>query len=114
MHLQPNALEKFLQKTASIAKPGARLIIDLPSAERRRLLGQRALGWHGANAYTEAEVAASLGNSWLQIAEVGVCFFPIHRIPERWRSTLRWADDLLCRTFLKQYASYRVYILERR
>jgi len=63
MHLSWTDLESFLWEAARITKPGGQLIFDVPSAERRSLLGHKQSSWHGANAYTDEEVRELLGTA---------------------------------------------------
>ncbi len=114
MHLNWTDLETFLWEAARITKTGGRLIFDVPSAERRSLLGRKQDGWHGANAYTDQEVQDLLGTTWRLKAVRGIAAFPVHRVPRRLRNLFVGLDTLLCKTFLKRVASYRVYIIEKR
>ena len=90
-----------------ILTPGGALICDFPSAKRRIVtLGNGAAGRHAVSAYTIARWRQIAGEKW-QLAEwCGTVFFPIHRLPLRFRWPLRRADDRLCRSRLKEFASY--------
>jgi len=113
MHLSWTDLESFLWEAARITKPGGQLIFDVPSAERRSLLGHKQSSWHGANAYTDEEVRELLGTAWRLKAVRGIAALPVHRVPKRLRGILVWLDNLLCRTPLRKVASYRVYVIEK-
>lgn len=114
MHLSWTDLETFLWETARITKTGGQLIFDVPSFERRSLLGRKQQSWHGANAYTDKEVRELLGTTWRLKAVRGIAAFPIHRVPKRLRGMLVGLDNLLCKTPLRKLASYRVYVIEKR
>lgn len=114
MHLNWTDLESFLWESARITKPGGQLIFDVPSAERRSLLGREQSNWHGANAYTDEEVRELLGTTWRLKAVRGIAAFPVHRLPKRLRGLLVGLDSLLCKTPLRKFASYRVYVIEKR
>lgn len=114
MHLDKETTAAFLAEAARILRPGGRLIFDAPSARRRKLLGYRASGWHGANAYRIQEIS-ELPTANFQLKNYyGIAFFPIHRIPRRLRRACIWLDNLLCRSFLREYASYLIFVLEKR
>ncbi|TXF88118.1 class I SAM-dependent methyltransferase [Neolewinella aurantiaca] len=114
MHLEWSDLETLLWEAARIVKPGGKLIFDVPSEERRSLLGREQNNWHGANAFTDHDVRVLLGTTWKLKAVRGVAAFPVHRVPKRLRGALVGIDNLLCRTPLKTVASYRVYVIEKR
>lgn len=114
MHLNWTDLETFLWEAARITKSGGLLIFDVPSAERRSLLGRKQNNWHGANAYTDQEVRDLLGTTWRLKAVRGIAAFPVHRVPKRLRGLLVGLDNFLCKTALKKVASYRVYVIEKR
>lgn len=114
MHLNWTDLETFLWEAARITKTGGLLIFDVPSAERRSLLGRKQNSWHGANDYTDQEVRDLLGTTWRLRAVRGVAAFPVHRVPKRLRSALVGLDNLLCKTPLRKVASYRIYVIEKR
>ena len=113
MHLDAPDLARLLLQTHQLLQPGGLFIFDLPSQERRALLRTRTQGWHGSNAYRQTEVKALLQNHWKIIEQTGILFLPIHRLPTWARRPLTALDTLLCRTALKKYASYRVYVLQK-
>ncbi len=114
MHLNATDLEAFLLEAARITKTGGTLIFDVPSAERRTLLGRQQEGWHGANAYTDDDVRKLLGSTWELKTVRGIAALPVHRVPKRLRSLLVGLDNLICKTPLRSVASYRVYVIEKR
>ncbi|OAV44937.1 class I SAM-dependent methyltransferase [Lewinella sp. 4G2] len=113
MHLQPEDLRAFCAEGYRLLRHGGRLIFDLPSAERRTLLRRRQNHWHGANAFTHADVTEVLGDRWRILTTRGIAVFPVHRIPRRLRPTLRSLDSWLGKTPLARAASYRVYVIEK-
>ena len=113
MHLERAQVTKVFQEAARIIKPGGRFIFDIPSTNRRQLTGHQADNWHAAQSMTLADIAAIDPQTWKIQSYQGVLFMPIHRIPARWRSSLLWADNLLCRSPWRSYASYLVVELVR-
>jgi hypothetical protein len=68
---------------------------------------------HAAHQMTLAEIEKLLGTQWKLVESQGFLFFPIHRIPPILRPLFRSLDSLMCRSFLKEYASYLVVVLEK-
>lgn len=114
MHLDHRKTTDFLQEAHRILQPGGWLIVDFPSA-KRRAFGQRKVNhWHGSNALNTSELLALSPHQWQLVAARGILFFPIHRFPVRLRKMVLFFDNLLCRSFLKSYASYVVVVLRKR
>ena len=115
MHLDAETTTRFLNEAHRLLVKDGLFIVDFPSAKRRSF-GQRkvnATHWHGSNAQNTADLL-SLGNGkWKLVAKRGILFFPIHRFPVRMRSFMRFFDNLLCRSFLKGYASYVIVVLQK-
>jgi hypothetical protein len=114
MHLDGHDLPTLLWEVARITKAGGRLIFDVPSAERRQLLGHQQQGWHGTNAYTHDGILDLLGTTWRLVAVRGIAALPVHRLPVFLRGLLGGFDDLLCQSLLRKLASYRAYVIEKR
>ncbi|MTB52033.1 methyltransferase domain-containing protein [Lewinella sp. W8] len=113
MHLDADKVAAIFRAAHQYLLPNGLMIVDLPSAQRRRLVNYRASNWHGAFGASPQEVRQLLGDDWELVAYVGIGFFPVHRIPVRWRPTLRKLDDWLCRSPLRHLSSYLVYILRK-
>lgn len=114
MHLPKPEVAQFVQEAFRLLRPGGRLIVDFPSARRRRLVGDRQSGWHGATAYDLKEWRALCAPNW-HIQDVqGLLFFPIHRLPTLLRAPLRPADSLLGRSPLREFASYLILEMHKR
>ncbi len=106
MHLSPGDLQALLAETHRVLQPGGRFIFDFPSKYRRQFLGYKATNWHGANAYRLNEIKAAAQGHWQLSSVRGILFLPLHRFPRFIRPWLKGLDNLLCRSFLKRYASY--------
>lgn len=113
MHLQPQEIEAVFQEAARIIGPGGRFIFDIPSKKRRELVGHKADGWHAAQSLSLKEIKWMDTFTWKLQRYRGVLFLPVHRLPKGLRAPLRWADDLLCRSPWREYASYMVVELIR-
>lgn len=113
MHLDRDKTRAIFSEAHRLLPPGGRFIFDVPSGRRRRRLGNRQKGWHGANDFTIGEIEALIGAQWRITSVTGVLFLPVHRIPARLRPWLTGLDNLLCRSFMKEYASYLVMEVER-
>ena len=113
MHLPPTEIESLIRACRDQLRPGGLFIFDAPTALRRRLTGFQPDGWHGGTALGWAEARALAGAGWRHLADRGVLFFPIHRLPRRVRHAFRRVDDLIGMTPLKALSSYTVYCLER-
>lgn len=113
MHLEKKSLSTVINQVDKIIKPNGFFIFDVASKERRNLSRSNQDGWHGSNSYTDEEVASACGPKWTIIESRGVLFFPIHRVPSRFRKRLMQLDDYLNSTWLKKYSSYRMYVLKK-
>ncbi len=115
MHLQPEQAQQVLREVGRVLQPGGQFIFDFPSVKRRHLLQKApSEGWHGAAAWSLTDWERLLGDDWQIVAVRGYLFLPIHRFPPRLRRLLQPLDALLCRSFLKEYASYLVLCLEKK
>ena len=112
MHLDPAQTQAVLAEAWRVLRPGGRLVIDFPSRKRRQLTGgHHYQNWHGSNAATLQEWQGMTAEQWQTIDIQGVLFFPAHRLPPRLRIPLLPFDTWLCRSFLKEYASYLMLCL---
>ncbi len=111
MHLEATDLERLLTEMHRILKTNGCFVFDFPSKQRRTLLGYQARNWHGANTFDLSAVKALGLQHWQLHCTRGILFLPLHRFPPFFRPLLWSLDTLLCRSFLKKYASYLVVSL---
>jgi SAM-dependent methyltransferase len=114
MHLDVATVASVLAEAARVVTPGGRLVVDVPSRQRRRLGRRAPSGWHGDTSASLDDVRRWAGAAWRLRRWRGVVFFPIHRVPSRWRQPLARADAWIGRTPLGRWSSYLVCELERR
>jgi hypothetical protein len=81
MHTSENEVRTFLQQAGQLIEKGGVLIVDIPSAPRRRVGSRSASGWHGDTAVNLAQFALSPGPEWQISRWQGLLLFPIHRFP---------------------------------
>lgn len=112
-HLDKTVIQQALQEVHRILQPGGIFIVDFPSAARRRLVKYRKEGWHGNTSLSVSELCRYGEGLFVLDKQQGVMMFPLHRIPRKLRRPVRWLDTLLCRTFLRQWASYCFVCLRR-
>jgi SAM-dependent methyltransferase len=113
MHLSETEIRAFLQQAALLVEKGGVLIVDIPSATRRRLGRRPTSGWHGNRAASLALFAEWAGPNWRVSRWVGLLLLPIHRFPGWSRPWLQRLDAALCRTPLGRFASYYLLELQR-
>jgi SAM-dependent methyltransferase len=115
MHLDEALIKQSFAEIARVIKVGGRLIVDIPSQDRRALNRRRPNnnGWHGNTAATQTDVIHWSSPHWRLVKRRGILFIPIHRLPSFARAFFGGIDALIGRTFLARYSSYHVYELER-
>ncbi len=106
MHLSEPVQQQVLRECHRVLRPGGMLVFDIPSATRRRLLGQRRTGWHGSTSLSFDEIRRVSGPDWQLASRAAVLMLPVHRLPSRVRAPLRQLDSLLCASPLMPLASY--------
>ncbi|MFN0034599.1 MAG: class I SAM-dependent methyltransferase [Saprospiraceae bacterium] len=116
MHLDHAGSVAVLAEANRVLRSGGRLIFDFPSEKRRRLTGgHHGQNWHGSNAFSVAWLSElANGSGWQIVESQGILFFPIHRAPGFLRPHLLWLDSFLCRSLLKEYASYVLVCLQKK
>lgn len=114
MHLDHEVTQAIFAEVLRILKPGGRFIFDFPSATRRTLSTRRQKGWHGNNILTTKKCTALLGNAWKTVSTTGILFLPIHRVPKKLRPLFTNFDSLLCKSPLKELASYITIEVEKK
>lgn len=106
MHLEKKKIDQILSECHRVLKNHGRIIFDIPSQKRRRLLGYKSEGWHGNTSFSLKEIQCfpnfSLKHSF------GLIFLPIHRFPKFTRPFLNKIDTLLANSFMKEYSSYLI------
>ncbi|NHB56883.1 class I SAM-dependent methyltransferase [Acinetobacter sp. 194] len=113
MHQDMETTKKFVEHAHQKLKQGGKLIFDFPSQKRRKQVKHQQHNWHAANQISISDIEKMLTAQWKLKFYQGFLFFPIHRIPTRFRPLFLNIDNLLCRSPLKEYASYLVVILEK-
>jgi ubiquinone/menaquinone biosynthesis C-methylase UbiE len=114
MHLDYETTTCFLSETHLKLATNGRLIFDFPSKKRRKLLNFKSENWHGANNYSFKEIKRMTKENWNIQTKQGILFLPIHRFPVFLRPFMLKIDILLCKSFLKEYASYLVIELQKK
>jgi ubiquinone/menaquinone biosynthesis C-methylase UbiE len=114
MHLNKIETASFLDEAHRILEKNGLLIFDFPSAKRRKFTTHKSENWHGANGFTTDEIFKLTKDKWKIKKQVGILFLPIHRFPKKLRKFFIRIDNILCRSFLKHYASYIILVLEKK
>lgn len=106
MHLDQYKINKIFDECYRILKKNGRIVFDIPSKKRRKLLNFKANEWHGAYSTSISELKL---NPYFKINRTfGLLFFPIHRFPKFTRKFLVKIDLLIANSFLKEYSSYLI------
>lgn len=106
MHLKQDKINKIFEECYRILKKNGRIIFDVPSKKRRKLLNFKSNEWHGAFSTSIAELKL---NPHFEINRTfGLLFFPIHRFPKFIRNFLVKIDLMMANSFLKEYSSYLI------
>jgi len=114
MHLNQEITQSFLSETHKKLKSNGKLIFDFPSKKRRKLVGYTSENWHAANEFSIDEIIKLSESNWKLVRFRGVLFLPIHRFPIIIRRFFVIIDNVLCRSFFKEYASYVIIELEKK
>jgi ubiquinone/menaquinone biosynthesis C-methylase UbiE len=112
MHLNQSSIDAILTECSRVLKSDGRIIFDIPSKKRRKLLNIHPRGWHGAFSASFAELSQHPNFTLQQRA--GILFLPIHRFPPVIRKLLIPLDSFLANSFLKEYSSYLVVELKKK
>lgn len=107
MHLSKEKIEKILQECDRILTKNGRIIFDIPSSKRRKLINYKSKDWHGGFSLTNQELKKLNSNFELK-KSFGILFIPIHRFPKKLRQSFVKLDNLLSNSFLKEYSSYQI------
>lgn len=112
MHLDQNKINQVLAESNRILKKNGRIIFDIPSRKRRNLLGYKKADWHGASSLNISDLKAN--PDFVVKKTYGLLFFPIHRFPVFCRKFFVKLDSFLANSFLKEYSSYLIIVLEKK
>ena len=112
MHQNRKETEAFLDECFSKLNKNGTLIFDFPTKNRRKVVSPQE-DWHAGNSFTPKEISELAGKRWKIKNSTGILLFPIHRIPKSLRKYFLLLDILLCKTFLKNWASYHIAVLEK-
>ncbi|AYN01367.1 class I SAM-dependent DNA methyltransferase [Chryseobacterium sp. 3008163] len=113
MHQTRQETENFLNECYKKINNDGILIFDYPIKSRRKVPSPQQ-DWHANNTFTPNEILDLIKSDWKIIERKGVLFFPIHRIPKALRKIFLPLDILICKTFLKKWASYQIVVLKKR
>lgn len=113
MHQTRQETIQFLGECYLKLEDNGYLIFDYPTKARRKV-GSEQENWHANNAYSESEIEDITSQQWKTVNKVGILFFPIQRIPKSLRKYFLPIDQLICRSYLKRWASYQIVILQKR
>lgn len=113
MHQTEEETKAFLNECYQRLSEKGTLIFDYPVKNRKKSVSPQE-DWHAGNSFSTSAIAALSKDQWKVINTTGVLFFPIHRLPKAIRKFFLPLDIFLCRTFLKNWASYHMTILEKR
>lgn len=114
MHLDRDKCKDIIHEAYRITRPGGKFIFDVPSAKRRNLTNHKQEGWHGATHFSIDELQNEYFGEWKMICYKGVLFFPIHRVHSFLRNHMEMVDTFLCSSWMREYASYLVVVLEKK
>lgn len=111
MHLEPQVIKSILREASRLLRPGGRLIFDIPSAPRRRLLHKERSDWHGSTSLSRRDVEEMSRGLFTLRRSAGIMMLPVHKLPARLRPMMLGVDKALCASPLKAYSSYLIYEL---
>ncbi len=114
MHLDKVLLVQILDEVNRVCKKDGYFIFDIPSKKRRKLMNYQSQSWHGGYQIAVEELVEISKKGWKEVSYHGVAFFPIHRIPKRFRKWFTRLDSLLCNSIFKEYSSHLVFILKKK
>ncbi|PQA95542.1 SAM-dependent methyltransferase [Chryseobacterium shigense] len=113
MHQTKEETIKFLDECFQKLDHHGILIFDYPTKTRRKTVSPQQ-DWHAGNTFTASEISIVSGEKWIIRNTTGILLFPVHRLPKSIRKLFLPLDILLCRTFLKKWASYHIVVLEKK
>lgn len=114
MHLDKIKIIEIINEAHRILKTGGRLIFDIPSTKRRKLLNYKPMNWHGANSFSVNDIKEMCGSKWKFKKYYGILFLPIHRIPNAFRKVFFYLDVALSNSIIREYCSYLIFEIEKK
>lgn len=112
MHQSQEETKAFLNECYGKLNKNGTLIFDYPVKSRKKSVSPQE-DWHAGNSLSISDIAAFSKDQWTVKNITGVLFFPIHRLPKSIRKFFLPLDTFLCHTFLKNWASYHITVLEK-
>ncbi|MEG1218494.1 class I SAM-dependent DNA methyltransferase [Chryseobacterium sp.] len=112
MHQNKDETKAFLSECYQKLNETGTLIFDYPVKTRKKSVSPQE-DWHAGNSFSTSEILEMSKGRWKIKNTTGILFFPIHRLPKSLRKFFLPLDILLCRTFLKNWASYHITVLEK-
>lgn len=105
MHLDKEKMHIIFIECERILSKNGRLIFDIPSAKRRKLIKYKRINWHGGYSLTLDEIKKYFPQFKIR-RSFGIMILPIHRFPNYFRKYLFKIDEFLSNSILKEYSSY--------
>ncbi|GAA5097202.1 class I SAM-dependent methyltransferase [Chryseobacterium ginsengisoli] len=112
MHQNKEETKTFLSECYHKLSKNGTLIFDYPTKNRRKAVSPQE-DWHAGNSFTPKEILELSKEQWKIKNTPGILLFPIHRFPKNVRKYFLPLDIFLCKTFLKNWASYHIAVLEK-
>ncbi|WP_185290490.1 class I SAM-dependent methyltransferase [Chryseobacterium lactis] len=112
MHQDQEETKAFLKECHQRLTKNGILIFDYPVKTRKKSVSPQE-NWHAGNSFSASDIVQFSKENWKVKNTTGVLLFPIHRLPKSIRKFCLPLDILLCRTFLKNWASYHITVLEK-
>ena len=112
MHQNKGETKAFLDECYQKLNEKGALIFDYPTKNRRKEVSPQE-DWHANNSFNTSEIRQLSKHTWNLKYTTGILLFPIHRFPKNMRNYFLSMDIFLCRTFLKNWASYNIVVLEK-
>lgn len=112
MHQNKEETKTFLSECYQKLSKNGTLIFDYPTKNRRKTVSPQE-DWHAGNSFTPKEIFGLSKEQWKIKNTTGILLFPIHRLPKSVRKYFLPLDIFLCKTFLKNWASYHIAVLEK-
>lgn len=112
MHQSRQETDNFLNESRKKLNKDGILIFDYPIKARRKVSSPQE-DWHASNSFTPNEILDLIKSDWEIVETKGILFFPIHRLPKALRTMFLPLDLLICKTFLKNWASYQIVVMKK-
>lgn len=112
MHQNQEETKAFLNECHQKLSKNGTLIFDYPVKSRKKSVSPQE-DWHAGNSFSAVDISELSKDQWKVKNTTGVLFFPIHRFPKAIRRLFLPLDIFFCRTFLRNWASYHITVLEK-